>query len=191
MRFRFEIRKLLLGLPFNSFYLKRICNSTNQDISIGYAITSAAVVSTIFLPVHRVHPRPPNMEPIPLSTRVLDYVPQEMDHEELRKEVDELRKKIKDVACYYHTEPVDETTANVDKLLDMLSGADASDLVNCLYRSGIEMRRIFMRVYIAKVLWARVDPRGDAETTLLPVDVVRCYQALTNRNNGRLIKSRC
>lgn len=126
---------------------------------------------------------------------MLDYLPQGIGHKELRQEFSQLETQIKTfVVNFFHARPVDARTVNTDKLLAVLGGAD--DHTGNQWSTQLRdttNRRIALRIYIAKVLWARVDPRGVAETTLLPVDVVRCYQAAllgNHQNNSESPKSR-
>lgn len=164
-------------------------------IAIGCTIASVVIVSAVFLLVQRVHRRPPNLNPIPLSMRVLDYLPQGMGHKELRQEFSQLETQIKTyVVNFFHDRPVHATTVNADKLLAMLGGADdhsSNQWSTQLCDTSNNNRSIALRMYIARVLWARVDPRGVPDTTLLPVEVIHCYQAalLENRDNSTLPQS--
>ncbi|KAI1410290.1 hypothetical protein F5Y13DRAFT_168122 [Hypoxylon sp. FL1857] len=156
-------------------------------IAIGCAIASAAIVSAVFLLVHRRLPnlKPVTLSPVPRAEGFLDHLPQGIGHKELRQEFSQLETKIKTfVSNFFHDRPVHVGAVDTDRIHDVLGAADdnsssqwSTQLCDTAHRG------IMLRAYIARVLWARVDSRGEAERSLLPVDVVRCYQAALLRSH--------
>ncbi|KAI1643582.1 uncharacterized protein F4817DRAFT_368303 [Daldinia loculata] len=160
-------------------------------IAIGCAFASAAIVSAVFLLVHRRRPnlKPTTPEQVPRLEYVHDHLLQAVGHKELRREFSGLETLIKAFAFnYFHTQPVDATTVDTDKIHAMLGAADNHSSSQWSTQLCDTTNRITaLRTYIARVLLARVDPRGPAETTLLPVDIVRCFQTALLKNHPPLL----
>ncbi|KAI0108172.1 hypothetical protein F4814DRAFT_427050 [Daldinia grandis] len=168
-------------------------------IAIGCASASAAIVFAAFLLLHRrrLNPKPTTLKPVtsspvPRTGDVLDYLQQGMGHKELRQEFSRLETQIKTfVANFFHAQPVDATTLDDNKIYAMLGATDDTDNHSSsqwpAQLCDTPNRRIALRAYIARVIWARVDPGGVAETTLLPVDAVRCYRVALLGNHPPLL----
>ncbi|KAI1662803.1 hypothetical protein F4813DRAFT_394935 [Daldinia decipiens] len=160
-------------------------------IAIGSAFASAAIVSAVLLLLlRRSRPtlkltttpsRPPHLRWIPRLEYVHDHFLQPIGHNELERNFSSLELHLKTfVYNYFHTQPVDATTADTNKIHAMLGVADnhsSSQWPTRLCNTGRD-RQFALRAYIARVLWARANPRGLVETTFLPVDMLHLDRPL-------------
>lgn len=169
-------------------------SGATAGIAIGCAFASAAIVSALFLLIRQPKPRQPKPQPViwPPESRTkaaLTYLPQGIGHDELRQDFSGLETEVDNfVFNFFHAKPVPSETVNADKLSFLLGGATDNDS-NTQYLltrlCDTSTRTSALRSYIARVLFARIDPRCVAQTTLLPVDVVGCYQATLLGEHGR------
>lgn len=180
--------------------------------AIGCAFAGAAIASVIFFFFYRQKPtyqRQPidhsryidrrqqspelfDYQFTPRSKIVLDQLPQagSTDHSNLKEAFSLLETRIENfVYNYIHERPIAAETVDTNKLHGVLgNGADDwSSFQWSTHLSGTTNRAAMLKYYIARVLCARIDPKGDPEKTLLPVDVLRLYQTtlLGNTNNRK------
>ncbi|KAI1458290.1 hypothetical protein F4805DRAFT_144659 [Annulohypoxylon moriforme] len=173
-------------------------------IGIGCAFAGAAItLAVLFLmkncrrrPSFRPKPTTP-LRSVVQSSNVLDDLPQDIAHQELNREFSQLETQIKNfVTNFFHTHSVHVEAIDDEKLFALLSAEGVqSHPSNAHWPNQLRdmsTRNIMLKSYISKVLLSRINPRGVAEDSFLPVDVVRCYQALlvgnTQNRSPRLLE---
>ncbi|KAI0385405.1 hypothetical protein F5Y04DRAFT_184998 [Hypomontagnella monticulosa] len=151
-------------------------------IAVGSAFAAATIVTIVFTACWLTRQRRKTIpKPSPPRHRsILDDLPQDIAHDVLRQEFSRLESQIKTVvANYFHDEPLRTGSVNSDKL-DAVLGGNAINATNTQWSTHLcdtSTRPTFLKLYIARVLCARIEPANVSEATLLPLDVVRCYQA--------------
>lgn len=111
----------------------------------------------------------------------LDGLPQETGHDTLRHTVSGLEISIKNfVHEFFHNQPLTHRELDNGAILDLLDvGTDdrqASIWPRKLKTS--QNRSTALKSYLARVLFSRIDPNGNPETSLLPGEMLRCYHGL-------------
>ncbi|KAI1144358.1 hypothetical protein F5Y05DRAFT_407754 [Hypoxylon sp. FL0543] len=154
-------------------------------IGIGCAIAGAVIVLAVFLLPRVFRRRPKRKSLIPLhitshTSGVLDDLPQAIAHEELKREFSQIETQIKNfVSNFFQLQSVSAKDIDDDKLRTLM-GTGGGGTGNIQWSTQLRdksTRSVMLRSYVARVLLTHIDPRGVADTSLLPTDMVRCYQA--------------
>lgn len=111
----------------------------------------------------------------------LDGLPQETGHDTLRHTVSGLEISMKNfVHEFFHNQPLSHRELDDGTIVDLLDVGigDRQALIWPSQLKTIQNRSTALKSYLARVLFARIDPYGNPETSLLPEEMLRCYHGL-------------
>lgn len=176
----------------------KFSSGATAGIALGCAFAGAAITSAIFLLIyrrqsanrHQSNPKPKKSNP-PKEERqpkrdesyksVLNHLPQDLVNDQLKDLCSGLMHWIHVfVRSDIHMDPIAAGTIDTDKL-ERLLGRGASDWTSTQWATALydpENRQEALQSYLMRVVYTRIDPEGDPDTTLLPVDILRFYQQL-------------
>ncbi|KAK7987492.1 3-oxoacyl- reductase [Apiospora arundinis] len=123
----------------------------------------------------------------------LDELPQEAPHDELRRSLSHIETDIKNwVLQFFQDSPsaVGKDTRQYQALLSLVSpgstphqsggkGGNSETLHWLRQVHGKKQGILFLRVYVARLLFDRIDPVGDPSQTMLPRRILRFYQDMS------------
>jgi hypothetical protein len=120
------------------------------------------------------------------SFSILDELPQPRPHEGLKQEMMSFETSIKNyVDNFYHDKALAAGQTLDERQLGALVGDAGHGRMWAERLTDPVKRDIALRAFIAKVIFMRIDPTGNATTTLLPAEVVTCYHHALNKTKGR------
>lgn len=111
----------------------------------------------------------------------LDGLPQEAGHDTLRNTVSGLEISMKNfVHEFFHSQPLSHRELDDGTIIDLLDGrmGDRQALIWPRKLKTSQNRSTTLKAYLARVLFSRIDPSGNPETSLLPEEMLRCYHEL-------------
>lgn len=122
------------------------------------------------------------MRNVPGSTSYdLDGLPQETGHDTLRHTVSGLEISIKNfVHEFFHNQPLSHRELDDGTIVDLLDVGigDRQALIWPSQLKTTQNRSTALKSYLARVLFSRIDPYGNPETSLLPEEMLRCYHGM-------------
>ncbi|KAK7952667.1 uncharacterized protein PG986_008395 [Apiospora aurea] len=138
----------------------------------------------------RLHPATispaPRRHQVPSVDIDLDELPQEAPHDELRRNLSQIETAIKNWVLQFFQEPPSATGRDNRQYQELLSlllpaqtGKDSAEVLHW-FRQVHDKKpgTIFLRAYVARLLFERVNPGGNPEHTILPRRVLCFYQDL-------------
>lgn len=111
----------------------------------------------------------------------LDGLPQETGHDTLRHTVSGLEISIKNfVHEFFHNQPLSHRELDDGTIVDLLDVGlgDRQALIWPSQLKNSQNRSTALKSYLARVLFSRINPYGNPETSLLPEEMLRCYHGL-------------
>ncbi|KAI7780712.1 hypothetical protein LA080_015609 [Diaporthe eres] len=111
----------------------------------------------------------------------LDGLPQELGHDTLRNTISGLEISIKNfVHEFFHNQPLSHRELDDGTIVDLLDVrmVDRQALIWPRKLKTSQDRSTTLKAYLARVLFSRIDPSSNPETSLLPGEMLRCYHEL-------------
>ncbi|KAH9906318.1 hypothetical protein F4778DRAFT_642662 [Xylariomycetidae sp. FL2044] len=174
--------------PHNGTHVvyRGVTKGSAAGIGIGCTIAGGLIALLGLFLFRRNRPKAPqSLTTLTALTKPSPFeeLPQAIGHSELRSEMDELCAAVKNyVDNFFHDTPASSPTLSERDLISVVGSPQGpQDAAWKPLLVDLKTRNVTARTYVARVVFSRLDARGDSSTTLLPLNVFNCYKETFSR----------